>query len=109
MVSQLTDENVKLKARVKREAQDCREIVASEHEANLAEKMRGTIDQQRSQIRSIEQENLQKSQEIEATQSQVERLTKVNADLRRKSALNTRQTHKLMEEKAELEAKHRDM
>lgn len=109
MISKLTEENNKLKARVKKEAQDCRDIVASEHESNLAEKMRGTIEQQRSQIRSVEQDNLQKSQEIEATQSQVERLTKVNADLRRKSALNTRQTHKLMEEKAELEAKHRDM
>jgi len=110
MISQLTDENGKLKARVtKKEAQDCQDIIASEHEANLAEKMRRTIEQQRGQIRSIEQDNLTKSQEIEATQSQVERLTKVNSDLRRKSALNTRQTQKLMEEKAEIEAKHRDM
>jgi len=109
MVSQLTEENMKLKARLKKEAQDCQDLVASEHEANLMEKMKGTIEQQRSQLRSVEQENVQKTQEIEATQSQMERLTKVNADLRRKSALNSRQTHKLMEDKAELEAKLRDM
>jgi len=109
MVSKLTEENGKLKAKLKKEAQDCHDVGASEHEANLMEKMKGTIEQQRSQMRAVEQENLQKSQEIEATQSQMERLTKVNADLRRKSTLNTRQTHKLMEDKAELEAKLRDM
>ena len=93
MVSQLTEENGKLKARLKKEAQDCQDFggkanskqaskqtiktsrqpktlgflpSASEHEANLMEKMKGTIEQQRSQLRTAEQDNLQKSQEIEA-------------------------------------------
>ncbi|CAE1165539.1 RILPL1 [Acanthosepion pharaonis] len=79
-----------------------------EEELQVLSKLKETIDKQREQIRAMKKEINQKTCDAEALQAQLERIVKVNADLRRKNSSQRKQTRTLLEERLELQSQIQD-
>lgn len=79
-----------------------------EEELQVLSKLKETIDKQREQMRAMKKELNQKSCDTEALQAQLERVVKVNSDLRRKNSSQRKQTRTLLEERLELQSQIQD-
>ncbi|CAH1802472.1 unnamed protein product [Owenia fusiformis] len=113
VVSKLRDENHRLTTLL-REKQGESERIASkeiefeEAEAKILEKFKDTVDRQKDRLRVLERELTQKTVDLEAHQSQLERIAKVNAELRRKCNITRSQACHLIGEKVDLETALQD-
>ncbi|GFR75117.1 RILP-like protein 1 [Elysia marginata] len=109
VVSRLQEENKKLKENARSEKHAVvAEITAQrqeteEEEIKVLTKLKETVDKQREDIRNFKRELSQKAVDCEALQAQLERIAKVNADLRRKANTHKKQSRALLEEKVDLE------
>lgn len=110
VVNRLQEENKKLKENARTEKHAAvAEITAQrqeteEEEIKVLNKLKETVDKQREDIRSFKRELSQKAVDCEALQAQLERIAKVNADLRRKANTHKKQSRALLEEKVDLES-----
>ncbi|KAH9525537.1 RILP-like protein 1 [Bulinus truncatus] len=109
VVNRLQEENKKLKESARSEKHAVvAEFAAQRHEAEEEEikvltKLKETVDKQREELRSMKRELSQKGVDCDALQAQLERIAKVNADLRRKNSTHKKQARALLEEKVDLE------
>ncbi|XP_078681056.1 RILP-like protein 1 isoform X4 [Branchiostoma floridae x Branchiostoma belcheri] len=105
-ISRLREENKQLNTALssytKGQHAQAKEISDSDFE--VMARLKETVDRQRDTLRAKDMEINQRNMELEALQSQVERLAKVNHDLRRKQAITQQQGKSLVEEKAHLQA-----
>ncbi|CAH1231369.1 RILPL1 [Branchiostoma lanceolatum] len=105
-ISRLREENKQLNAALSSHTTEqhahAKEISDSDFE--VMTRLKETVDRQRDALRAKDMEINQRNMELEALQSQVERLAKVNHDLRRKQAITQQQGKSLVEEKAHLQA-----
>ncbi|KAK3778120.1 hypothetical protein RRG08_052268 [Elysia crispata] len=110
VVSRLQEENKKLKENARTEKHAVvAEITAQrqeteEEEIKVLTKLKETVDKQREDLRNFKRELSQKAVDCEALQAQLERIAKVNADLRRKANTHKKQSRALLEEKVDLES-----
>ncbi|CAI9715107.1 Hypothetical predicted protein [Octopus vulgaris] len=79
-----------------------------EEELQVLTRLKETIDKQRNQIRAMKKEVNQKQTDSDALQSQLERVVKINTDLRRKNSSQRKQTQTLLEERLELQSHIQD-
>ncbi|XP_066292844.1 RILP-like protein 1 isoform X2 [Branchiostoma lanceolatum] len=105
-ISRLREENKQLNTALSSHTTEqhahAKEISDSDFE--VMTRLKETVDRQRDALRAKDMEINQRNMELEALQSQVERLAKVNHDLRRKQAITQQQGKSLVEEKAHLQA-----
>ncbi|XP_026076229.1 RILP-like protein 1 isoform X3 [Carassius auratus] len=76
----------------------------TERERQVMMKLKEVVDKQRDEIRAKDRELTLKNEDIEALQQQLNRLMKINHDLRHKITVVEAQGKKLIEQKVELEA-----
>ncbi|XP_064612688.1 RILP-like protein 1 isoform X2 [Liolophura sinensis] len=114
MTNKLQEENRNLKVLI-RDQKETAVIKAAEltkkseeEEIRVLTKLKETVDKQREQIRKAQREMSQKAVDCEALQAQLERMAKVNADLRRKNTTSRKQARGLLEEKADLQTQIQD-
>ncbi|XP_055861256.1 RILP-like protein 1 isoform X2 [Biomphalaria glabrata] len=109
VVNRLQDENKRLKDNARSEKHAAvaefaaKRIEAEEEEIKVLTKLKETVDKQREEIRAMKRELGQKGVDCDALQAQLERIAKVNADLRRKNSTHKKQARALIEEKVDLE------
>ncbi|XP_078598692.1 RILP-like protein 1 isoform X2 [Branchiostoma floridae x Branchiostoma japonicum] len=105
-ISRLREENKQLNTALSSHTagQHAQAKEISESDFEVMGRLKETVDRQRATLRAKDMEINQRNMELEALQSQVERLAKVNHDLRRKQALTQQQGKSLVEEKAHLQA-----
>ncbi|XP_078081051.1 RILP-like protein 1 isoform X3 [Mustelus asterias] len=100
-ISQLTDENQHLVNQLV-EIQS-QEDSLSKKEREVMLKLKEVVDQQRDEIRAKGHEIYCKNEDVDALQQQLDRLLKVNNDLRHKINVVQTQLRNVLEKKAELE------
>ncbi|XP_051972548.1 RILP-like protein 1 isoform X3 [Xyrauchen texanus] len=76
----------------------------TERERQVMKKLKEVVDRQRDEIRAKDRELTLKNEDIEALQQQLNRLMKINHDLRHKITVVEAQGKALIEQKVELEA-----
>uniref|UniRef100_A0A8C2EQ80 RILP-like protein 1 n=1 Tax=Cyprinus carpio TaxID=7962 RepID=A0A8C2EQ80_CYPCA len=76
----------------------------TERERQVMKKLKEVVDKQRDEIRAKDRELTLKNEDIEALQQQLNRLMKINHDLRHKITVVDAQGKALIEQKVELEA-----
>ncbi|XP_051541800.1 RILP-like protein 1 isoform X3 [Myxocyprinus asiaticus] len=76
----------------------------TERERQVMKKLKEVVDKQRDEIRAKDRELTLKNEDIEALQQQLNRLMKINHDLRHKITVVEAQGKALIEQKVELEA-----
>lgn len=117
MVTRLQEENRKLSSSLA-ESQDhlpdeAAQATSPEMEVAVLQRLRNLIDQQRDQIRARDRELNAKSAEVENLSTQVERLTVIGKDLRRKHRGSQSQVRSLIDERADflaqLQDQHREL
>ncbi|PSN51361.1 RILP-like protein [Blattella germanica] len=112
MVTRLQEENRKLSSSLaERQDQSPEEAAhASSPEVDVAvlQRLRNLIDQQRDQMRSKDRELTAKSTEIDNLTTQVERLTLIGKELRRKHRGSQAQVRTLIDERADFLAQLQD-
>ncbi|PAA80854.1 hypothetical protein BOX15_Mlig026493g1 [Macrostomum lignano] len=74
-------------------------------ELQVLVKLKATVEAQRDQIRSLQRELAQRQADVEALQSQSDRLARMNAEIRRRHCVSKRQAQHLLESKADLEVR----
>ncbi|ESO95521.1 hypothetical protein LOTGIDRAFT_117089 [Lottia gigantea] len=77
-------------------------LMKSSQEIKVLSKLKETVDKQRGELRILRRELQQQSIDCEALQLQLERIAKVNADLRRKNNQQSKHSETLIEEQSEL-------
>ncbi|XP_013413976.1 RILP-like protein 1 isoform X2 [Lingula anatina] len=113
-VAKLQEENRRLHTMLeekkveKKEERKEAERKTEEEEIRIMTKLKETVDKQRDQLRALDRVNKQKTVDIEALQAQLERMAKVNTDLRRKTNHTTKQAKHLIEEKSDLQVQLQD-
>ncbi|XP_048413003.1 RILP-like protein 1 isoform X2 [Stegostoma tigrinum] len=100
-ISQLTDENQRLVNQLV-EIQS-QEDSLSKKEREVMLKLKEVVDQQRDEIRAKGHEIYCKNEDVDALQQQLDRVLKVNDDLRHKINVVQTQLRNVLEKKAELE------
>ncbi|XP_050408928.2 RILP-like protein 1 isoform X2 [Patella vulgata] len=106
--NRLLTENKKLRENLHEHKQSVTDSLVIEHqkteeqEIKVLSKLKETVDKQRGELRHLRRELQQQQIDCEALQLQLERIAKVNADLRRKNNLHTKQSATLIEEQSEL-------
>ncbi|GFG37252.1 hypothetical protein Cfor_10945 [Coptotermes formosanus] len=117
MVTRLQEENRKLSSSLA-ERQDhvpdeAAQATSPEVEVAVLQRLRNLIDQQRDQIRARDRELNAKSAEVENLSTQVERLTVIGKELRRKHRGSQAQVRSLIDERADflaqLQDQHREL
>ncbi|BFZ04392.1 hypothetical protein BsWGS_07431 [Bradybaena similaris] len=109
VVNRLQDENKRLKDNARSEKHAVvAEFVAKrqeteEEEIKVLTRLKETVDKQREELRTMKRELGQRGVDCDALQAQLERIAKVNADLRRKNSTQKKQAQALLQEKLELE------
>ncbi|XP_005103406.1 RILP-like protein 1 isoform X3 [Aplysia californica] len=109
VVSKLQEENKRMRENARSEKHAAvAEITAKRHETEEQEikvltKLKETVDKQREELRQMKRDLGQKAVDCDALQAQLERIAKVNADLRRKNTTHKKQARTLLEEKSDLE------
>lgn len=109
-IAKLQEENRRLRASLSEQKQAVVEVKAAvtketeEKEIEVLTKLKETVDKQREEIRKIKREIQQKNVDVEALQTQSERLVKINIELRRKNSSQRKQARQLITEKVDLEA-----
>ncbi|XP_042589163.1 RILP-like protein 1 isoform X4 [Cyprinus carpio] len=76
----------------------------TERERQVMKKLKEVVDKQRDEIRAKDRELTLKNEDVEALQQQLNRLMKINHDLRHKITVVDAQGKALIEQKVELEA-----
>ncbi|XP_050977422.1 RILP-like protein 1 isoform X3 [Labeo rohita] len=76
----------------------------TERERQVMKKLKEVVDKQRDEIRAKDRELTLKNEDVEALQQQLNRLMKINHDLRHKITVVEAQGKALIEQKVELEA-----
>ncbi|CAL1547776.1 unnamed protein product [Lymnaea stagnalis] len=110
VVNRLQDENKRLKENARSEKHAvvaefaAKRQETEEEEIKVLTKLKETVDRQREDLRAMKRELSQKGVDCDALQAQLERIAKVNADLRRKNSTHKKQTRVLLEEKVDLES-----
>ncbi|XP_059147379.1 RILP-like protein 1 isoform X3 [Physella acuta] len=110
VVSRLQEENKRLKENARTEKHavvaefTAKRQETEEEEIKVLTKLKETVDKQREEIRTMKRELSQKGVDCDALQAQLERIAKVNADLRRKNTSHKKQARVLLEEKVDLES-----
>ncbi|BFZ18924.1 hypothetical protein BsWGS_21965 [Bradybaena similaris] len=114
VVNKLQEENKRLKENARNEKYAAvAEIVAKrqeteEEEIKVLTKLKETVDKQREEVRNLKRELGQKGVDCDALQSQLQRIAKVNADLRLKNSTHKKQARFLLQEKLDLESQLQD-
>lgn len=105
LVSKLKEENRRLSSSLEERQDEIQpHVCPHEQDLKVLHRMKEMIDQQRDQLRAKDKELSQRNMELEALQCQVDRITQLNKELRRKHRLTQNQTRIMIEEKAELQA-----
>lgn len=105
-IERLQDENRRLHSKVTTKEGDDGDsdtIVLSDQDWNMITNLRDMLEREREQLRKAQEDTEQKSQNVEALEAQVDRLTQVCSELRRKSKIIQTQGRILVEEKADLQ------
>ncbi|KAL7288085.1 hypothetical protein TKK_0017873 [Trichogramma kaykai] len=113
MVTRLQEENRRLATVIQESRSDVdheKQAVPTSQEVDIAvlQRLRSMIDTQREQIRSRDRELSQKSTEIENLTNQVDKLTVVGRELKRKQRQAQMQARGLVEERADFLAQLQD-
>ncbi|XP_067014677.2 RILP-like protein homolog isoform X1 [Anabrus simplex] len=117
MVTRLQEENRKLSSslaeRGDRSPDDTAHASSPEVDVLVLQRLRSLIDHQRDQIRSRDRELASKTNDIDSLSSQVERLTVLGKELRRKHRSSQAQVRGLIDERADflaqLQDQHREL
>ncbi|XP_046568229.1 RILP-like protein 1 isoform X2 [Haliotis rubra] len=108
-ISQLQDENRRLRDNLQDQKQAIVDKVVLEHqqteeqEIKVLTKLKETVDKQREELRTLRREMEQRGVDCEALGAQLERVAKMNSDLRRKNQTHKKQTAVLLDERADIE------
>ncbi|XP_071093829.1 RILP-like protein 1 isoform X2 [Haliotis cracherodii] len=108
-ISRLQDENRRLRDNLQDQKQAIVDKVVLEHkqteeqEIKVLTKLKDTVDKQREELRTLRREMEQKGVDCEALGAQLERVAKMNSDLRRKNQTHKKQTAVLLDERADIE------
>ncbi|OXU28085.1 hypothetical protein TSAR_013884 [Trichomalopsis sarcophagae] len=114
MVTRLQEENRRLAAAVQETQSDSEEstkqtfTASQEVDIAVLQRLRTMIDKQRDQIRSRDRELSQKNEEIENLNNQVDKLSVVGRELKRKQRQAQMQARGLVEERADFLAQLQD-
>ncbi|XP_026278870.1 RILP-like protein homolog isoform X1 [Frankliniella occidentalis] len=113
MVSHLQEENRKLSSvlaekKQAEKAPDPGALLSPEVDMALVQRLRGLVDRLKDQLRQRDRELLSKQTEMESLSSQVEQLTIISRELRRKQRLGQTQIHSLIDERADFLAQLHD-
>ncbi|CAG5124589.1 unnamed protein product [Candidula unifasciata] len=114
VVNKLQEENKRLKENARNEKYAAvAELAAKrqeteEEEIKVLTKLKETVDKQREELKSLNRELGQKGVDCDALQAQLQRIAKVNADLRLKNSTHKKQARFLLQEKLELETQLHD-
>ncbi|XP_043270999.1 RILP-like protein homolog isoform X2 [Venturia canescens] len=112
MVTRLQDENRRLSAALQESRSDTQDsaFTAASQEVDIAvlQHLRSMIDKQRDQIRARDRELSQKNMEIENLTVQVEKLSSLGRELKRKQRQAQMQSRGLVEERADFLAQLQD-
>lgn len=112
MVTRLQDENRKLSnllaEKSDKSPNDPAQLLSPEVDVVVLQRLRNVIDQQREQIRIRERDLQTKIMEIESLNAQVEKLTVLGRELRRKHRSSQAQVHSLIDERADFLAQLQD-
>uniref|UniRef100_A0A0B6ZNV6 RH1 domain-containing protein n=1 Tax=Arion vulgaris TaxID=1028688 RepID=A0A0B6ZNV6_9EUPU len=109
VVNRLQDENKRLRDSARSEKHAvvaefaAKRQETEEEEIKVLTKLKETVDRQREELRGMKRELGQKGVDCDALQAQLERIAKVNADLRRKNTSQKKQAQTLLQERLELE------
>ncbi|CAM1320712.1 RILPL1 (predicted) [Pycnogonum litorale] len=106
IVSRLQEENYRLKNCLSeyQSSADGNLSVFNEEELKVAEKLKEIVDKQRERLHAYERESIQKKNELETLQCQVEKLTKTTNDLKKRYRSTQKQMKMIIDEKSELQA-----
>uniref|UniRef100_A0A1I8HP26 RILP-like protein homolog n=1 Tax=Macrostomum lignano TaxID=282301 RepID=A0A1I8HP26_9PLAT len=88
-----------------KELVDLQRVVDRLETEKVLVKLKATVEAQRDQIRSLQRELAQRQADVEALQSQSDRLARMNAEIRRRHCVSKRQAQHLLESKADLEVR----
>ncbi|XP_041348443.1 RILP-like protein 1 isoform X3 [Gigantopelta aegis] len=108
-ISKLQDANKKLNDHLHDTKQAIVEEVVQVHkrteqeEIRVLTKLKETVDKQRNDLRTVKREMKQKTADCDALSEQLDRIAKVNAELRRKNNIHKKQAKALIEERADIE------
>uniref|UniRef100_A0A1I8JLJ6 Homeobox domain-containing protein n=1 Tax=Macrostomum lignano TaxID=282301 RepID=A0A1I8JLJ6_9PLAT len=97
-----------MRSRFERELEQIEELWRNETQELMdvvLVKLKATVEAQRDQIRSLQRELAQRQADVEALQSQSDRLARMNAEIRRRHCVSKRQAQHLLESKADLEVR----
>ncbi|XP_028981880.1 RILP-like protein homolog isoform X2 [Diachasma alloeum] len=111
MVTRLQEENRRLSEALQEsrsDSQDSAFTASQEVDIQVLQRLRSMIDKQRDQIRARDREMSQKNLEIENLTIQVEKLTSVGRELKRKQRQAQMQARGLVEERADFLAQLQD-
>ncbi|XP_008546144.1 RILP-like protein homolog isoform X2 [Microplitis demolitor] len=111
MVTRLQDENRRLAEALqesRNDSQDTAYTASQEVDITVLQRLRSMIDKQRDQIRARDRELSQKNLEIENLTIQVEKLSAVGRELKRKQRQAQMQSRGLVEERADFLAQLQD-
>uniref|UniRef100_A0A4W3GGS5 RILP-like protein 1 n=1 Tax=Callorhinchus milii TaxID=7868 RepID=A0A4W3GGS5_CALMI len=100
-ISQLTNENQQLVNQLI--GSQTQEDSLSKKEREVMLKLKEVVDRQRDELRAKDHEIYRKNDDVEALQQQLDRVLKVNNDLRHKNSVMQAQMKSVLEKKAELE------
>ncbi|XP_064619409.1 RILP-like protein 1 isoform X2 [Lineus longissimus] len=108
MVAKLQEENRRLNSALSESEQTAAKYESKEDEFKIMTKLKESVDRHRDQIRALKRENTQKNVDIDALTAQLERIAKVNAEIRRKQTVTAKQARVLITEKADLQTALQD-
>lgn len=108
-IARLQEDNRRLRESLSEQKQTVNEVKAAvtketeEKEIEVLTKLKETVDKQREELRKVKREIQQKNVDVEALQTQSERLVKINIELRRKNSSHRKHARTLISEKVDLE------
>lgn len=109
-ISRVQEENKRLCSSLKESTEKnvSKNPIPKEPDWDLFEKLREANEKQRDLLRCRDKEYQDKLSESESLQNQVDRLTELNKELRRKQTHMSQQMRTLVEERADLQALHQE-
>ncbi|KZS13919.1 RILP-like protein homolog isoform X1 [Daphnia magna] len=109
-ITRVQEENKRLSSSLKESKEKIvsKKPVLKEPDWDIFEKLREANEKQRDLLRCRDKEYQDKVAENESLQNQVERLTEINKELRRKQSHMSQQMRTLVEERADLQALHQE-
>ncbi|KAJ1524502.1 hypothetical protein ONE63_010996 [Megalurothrips usitatus] len=113
MVAHLQEENRKLSSilaekKLEEKSTDPGALLSPEVDMALLQRLRGLVDRLKDQLRQRDRELQSKQTELDSLSGQVEQLTIISRELRRKQRLGQAQIHSLIDERADFLAQLHD-